>query len=150
MIGWLRSKVPTLLPWQEGLADVQRNLMKAMTHAATPAGTRDDILPSLEGASLAVETWLDDIESRLGTPTNQFILPGGTEVSAICHLVRVRVRSAERTLVAVHEESPIDSEVLRYVNRLSDLFFKLAREETESAGVEEEPWKPFRGKKQEN
>lgn len=60
-------------------------------------------------------------------PLKEFILPGGNPKSATCHLARTICRRAERTLVSLFEEEPFNPEILRYINRLSDLLFVAAR-----------------------
>lgn len=60
-------------------------------------------------------------------PLKEFILPGGNLPSACCHLARAICRRAERTLVTLHQETPINTGILCYVNRLSDLLFVAAR-----------------------
>ena len=60
-------------------------------------------------------------------PLKDFILPGGSRGGALCHLTRTVCRRAERRLVHLHHAVPQRNEVLRYINRLSDLLFVLAR-----------------------
>lgn len=57
----------------------------------------------------------------------EFILPGGSRAAAACHLARTVCRRAERRVWSLHRESPLNPEALRYLNRLSDLLFVLAR-----------------------
>lgn len=60
-------------------------------------------------------------------PLRSFVLPGGTPGAAAAHLARTLARRAERTAVALAAEEPLNPEVVRYLNRLSDLLFVLAR-----------------------
>ena len=74
-------------------------------------------------------------------PLTSFVLPGGSESAARFHLARCVCRRAERSVVALGEREPIRGEVLRYINRLSDLLFTLARHANYLAEVEDIPWK---------
>jgi cob(I)alamin adenosyltransferase len=56
-----------------------------------------------------------------------FVLPGGTPGAAYAHLSRTIARHAERTVVALSADTPVNPEVVRYLNRLSDHLFILAR-----------------------
>ena len=60
-------------------------------------------------------------------PLRSFVLPGGTPGAAAAHMARTLVRRAERTAVALAAAEPLNAEVVRYLNRLSDLLFVLAR-----------------------
>lgn len=60
-------------------------------------------------------------------PLTSFILPGGSKASAALHLARTIVRRAERALIKLHQIQPINSEAVKYLNRLSDLLFVLCR-----------------------
>jgi len=96
----------------------------------------------------------DDIrylEERLGMynaelpPLKEFILPGGTEAAAFCHLARTICRRAERQLIALAvEEDNINSLTLIYLNRLSDLLFVIARVLARQQGGEEVFWEKGR------
>jgi len=70
-------------------------------------------------------------------PLRSFVLAGGTEVAAHLHLARSVCRRAERKIVELDEKQQIREEVLAYINRLSDLFFLMARHENNEEGVEE-------------
>jgi cob(I)alamin adenosyltransferase len=95
-----------------------------------------------------LESWIDRYESEL-PPLTQFILPGGHPLAAQLHLCRVVCRRAERRTVAL-ARSETDSagstlfnpEILRYLNRLSDLLFVLARAANHRQGVADIPWNP--------
>jgi len=77
-------------------------------------------------------------------PLTSFILPGGSPASAYCHLARTVVRRTERRVVALHRATPVDAQVLRYLNRLSDFLFVLARTLNDD-GAQDVLWRPDRG-----
>ena len=84
-----------------------------------------------------LEKSIDDLEERLGMPT-QFILPSGTVSSSFLHLCRAWTRRAERTLVRVSHTLQLNPEMLRYINRLSDLLYVLARQANKELDVKEQ------------
>lgn len=74
-------------------------------------------------------------------PLKEFILPGGSEAAAFCHVARATCRSAERVIVSLDEIDPGYCELkLQYLNRLSDLLFVLARVLNRADGVAEVYW----------
>jgi len=88
-----------------------------------------------------LENWIDEYEEDLPELRN-FILPGGSPGAAQLHLARTVCRRAERLLVTAMKSDPkINSELLIYLNRLSDLLFVLARFENMKAGGTEEMWR---------
>ncbi len=89
----------------------------------------------------ALEIAIDGFESEL-PELKRFILPGGTPAAAGFQLARAVCRRAERRVVALRRESPLADALLRYLNRLSDLLFVLARVENRRAGVSEPEWVP--------
>jgi cob(I)alamin adenosyltransferase len=70
-------------------------------------------------------------------PLRKFILSGGTESASHLHLARSVARRAERKIVGLDEKEELREEVLTYINRLSDLFFLMARHENHLADIEE-------------
>ncbi len=88
----------------------------------------------------ALEAAIDACTDRL-EPLTSFILPGGSAASAHLHLARAVVRRAERAMTALAEASPLNAAALRYVNRLSDLLFVLARASNDG-GRADVLWKP--------
>jgi len=90
-----------------------------------PAGEKLRILPSYVER---LERWIDEQNARLA-PLRSFVLPGGTSAAAHLHLARTICRRAERLVSALleHERDAVNGEVLKYLNRLSDLLFVLAR-----------------------
>ncbi len=90
-----------------------------------------------------LEAAIDRAQAELPALT-RFILQGGTELSAALHVARAVCRRAERRCVTLadSEEGAINPEVIRYLNRLSDLLFVLARLANHRAGVPDVPWNP--------
>jgi len=91
-----------------------------------------------------LEQQLDHYNADL-PPLKEFILPGGGETASLCHVVRAVCRRAERSLVSLHKDVTLNSELLAYINRLSDLLFVLARVLARSAGEQEVYWKAEKG-----
>jgi cob(I)alamin adenosyltransferase len=80
----------------------------------------------MEADVVALEQHLDRYNEAL-PPLKDFILPGGGEAAARCHLARTIVRRAERKAVTLSHHDAVRPEAIRYLNRLSDLLFVLAR-----------------------
>jgi cob(I)alamin adenosyltransferase len=74
-------------------------------------------------------------------PLKEFILPGGTRAAALAHVARTVCRRAERSVVHLASASPVSDPVRRYLNRLSDLLFVLARTLNRSAGRGDVLWR---------
>ena len=87
---------------------------------------------------LDLERSIDQIQGRL-TEQKSFLLPGGTAISAWLHFSRTVCRRAERDLVRLHETITIKPELLRYLNRLSDLLYVLARYANKEIVDEQQP-----------
>ncbi|MCH7611816.1 MAG: cob(I)yrinic acid a,c-diamide adenosyltransferase [Candidatus Marinimicrobia bacterium] len=82
------------------------------------------------------------LEWNEGLPQlKEFILPGGAEASSRMHLVRTSARRAERKLIQLHQSEPVSDHCIMYFNRLSDVFFVLARKLQREEGVNEKQWK---------
>jgi cob(I)alamin adenosyltransferase len=75
-----------------------------------------------------------------------FILPGGSPSAAFLHLARTTCRRAERSVVHLAQSEPVRAELVRYLNRLSDLLFTLARADNARAGRPDVPWVGRSGK----
>lgn len=97
-------------------------------------------VPALKDTDIvSLEQAMDRMDESL-PPLRNFILPGGHPVVSYAHLARCVCRRAERLVVALHEEEPVDSLSLQYLNRLSDYLFVLARAIAHDLGVEEVTW----------
>lgn len=143
-IGLLRVKLGSDHLWQPNLHKIQKDMMDMMSHLARPSDTKKiNTNPMPEDGAVFCETWIDELEANMQTASDYFLLPGGNEVSALCHMVRTQMRRGERLLVTLMKEDEINEAIPAYINRLSDLFFTLARAEMDKAGVAEEKWQLF-------
>jgi cob(I)alamin adenosyltransferase len=97
-------------------------------------------MPLIEDAQVEVLERAIDRYEEGPPPLTTFVLPGGSESSARFHLARCVCRRAERSIVNLEAQEPVRGEVLRYINRLSDLLFTMARHANHAAGVEDIPW----------
>jgi cob(I)alamin adenosyltransferase len=127
----------------EVVVGVQRDLFAIGALLATPdiEKMREHLIKARidEERVLQLERSIDDCERELA-PLRTFILPGGTPKAAVLHLARTVCRRAERRVVALRRETEIPELVIRYLNRLSDLLFMLARVANRRAGAGEVTW----------
>jgi cob(I)alamin adenosyltransferase len=143
-IGLLRSKLEFDHDWQAPLKRIQTDIMDLMAHVATPSDVgKKPTMPLPEDGAEWAEKWMDEIENAVTEASDYFLLPGGNEISALCHVVRTQMRRAERRLVSLNKQDPVDTSIMIYINRLSDLFFKLARLELDRNQLTEEKWNLF-------
>jgi len=89
----------------------------------------------------ALETVLDRLTAEVG-PIENFILPGGCAGAAQLHVARTVCRRAERLLVALAENEPVGPSTIKYLNRLSDALFVMARYENKARNVPDITWNP--------
>ena len=132
----------------EVLSQVQNDLFVVGGYLATNQDNtqlRTQSIVSDEMVSL-LETSIDKIDSELPA-LKAFILPGGSRSAAVCHVCRTICRRAERRILELnnqlseHGNKEIDTNVLRYMNRLSDFLFVLARKINIIAHNDEIIWK---------
>lgn len=88
-----------------------------------------------------LESEMDRMDAELPEMRN-FILPGGDMASSQAHICRTVCRRAERMVVRLASEEPVPEIIVRYLNRLSDLLFVLARSIAHRNGVSDTPWTP--------
>ncbi len=122
--------------------DVQGLLFDLGAGLATPDAKRREKsgVPELAPSNVdALEAHIDALEAELEA-LKRFILPGGCASAAAFHLARTVCRRAERRLVALGHAETLDGVGLRYLNRLSDLLFVMARVENRRAGVSDIEW----------
>jgi cob(I)alamin adenosyltransferase len=110
------------------LERIQNDLFDLGADIATPAGGRGkrQALRIIAAQTQRIEREIDAMNAELA-PLNSFVLPGGSPAASYLHLARTVVRRAERRLTALAVRAAVNPEALRYVNRLSDHLFVLAR-----------------------
>jgi len=122
------------------LARVQAELFTVGADLATPLSAQPKWLVRVSAEMTGrIEAEIDTWQAALPELRN-FILPGGTLGGAFLHQARTVCRRAERWLVMLREQEPVNAEALRYLNRLSDWLFVAARAANHEAGKPEIPW----------
>lgn len=126
----------------ELLASVQDDLFTIGAELACVPGRERNLRVELIGEADAarLERAIDDAQTGL-PELRSFVLPAGGAGVAGLHLARCVVRRAERRALDAAAVGPVRSEVLVYLNRLSDLLFVLARRENHSSGRGDVPWR---------
>ena len=142
VLGWALTQISSAETAQR-VQLVQHDLFTLGAELATPPtpeGRRRPETPPLPTERVAeMEEWIDDADREL-EPLRAFVLPGGSAAAAALHVARTVCRRAERAVVALAAAEPVPTEVLVYLNRLSDLLFTLARLENHRAGCEDVLW----------
>jgi len=125
----------------ELLQCIQRHLFQLGARLATASADRGGAASGVgDGDVEALETSIDRHEAEL-EPLRSFVLPGGSPAAAALHAARTVCRRAERRVVQLAREEQVEEVVLRYLNRLSDLLFVLARLDNHRSGVAEIEWR---------
>lgn len=130
------------------LQKIQFDLFTVGSEAATPTDklilangkSRLDLMISEKEIS-ELELWMDDLNAEL-EPLQFFILPSGGKSAASIHVCRTVCRRAERAMVHLNETEELRPELIKYLNRLSDYLFILARYISKISGEKEEYWNP--------
>ncbi len=122
------------------LERIQSELFDLGAELAARPG-KDTGVPAIDDEQIhALEAAIDAAEAEL-EPLAAFVLPGGSVAAAHLHHARTVCRRAERSIVGLGLDEPVRGAIVRYVNRLSDLFFVLARLANHRAGVPDVPWR---------
>jgi cob(I)alamin adenosyltransferase len=122
------------------LRKIQNQLFDLGSELATPPdAVYEGMFRMGEGEVTELESIMDDCQKDL-EPLKSFILPGGGRVHGFLHQARTVCRRAERDLLALSRAEPVSEWTLRYLNRLSDLFFVLGRWAGKQAGEREYLW----------
>ena len=124
------------------LIEVERDLFALGGQLANPAGASPKKVAKSdlpEERVRRLEEAIDALEADL-PPLKRFILPGGAPGGAALHLARAVCRRAERAVVTLGREQPLNPLLIEYLNRLSDYLFVAARAENHAAGVEDTEW----------
>ena len=141
-IGYLRDQLNDEHQ-REIMLHIQENLFTAESILATDPGkdinrmlphlTEKDVL-KLEDEIDAMNLYLPEISS--------FILPGGHPMVSLCHICRTVCRRGERIIIKLASYQPVDEILIKYINRLSDYLFVLARALAFVNDITDLPWKP--------
>lgn len=125
------------------LAEIQMRLFDVGGNLATdphansrkmPVGVDEEDIEVLEKA-------IDRMDAEV-PPSRFFVLPGGNESVAFCHIARTVCRRTERRILDLSQETAVEAEVIKYINRLSDYLFMLSRKLAHDTGIEELKWIP--------
>ena len=127
---------------QHVLAEVQERLFTIGSILASDPTKQNLKVPDLNESDIELlETEIDHMNEYL-PEMKHFILPGGNDTIGYCHIARCVCRRTERLAVALSAETEVPAIVIKYLNRLSDYLFVLARAIGQDDSVEEIPWKP--------
>jgi cob(I)alamin adenosyltransferase len=123
------------------LEKIQNKLFVIGAHLASDksAGMIKKQLPVGEADVVMLEKEMDELFNVLPR-LNNFILPGGCQASSFCHVARTICRRAERRIVELSEKNEVDSDLIKYVNRLSDYLFVLSRKVSMDQNAPEKLW----------
>jgi cob(I)alamin adenosyltransferase len=141
----LNSSIGVLLA--EALPDAVRACLTGVQHDLFDLGGE----LSIPGHTAVTDAHVKRLETAVEyfnadlPPLKEFILPGGTRAAALAHVVRTVCRRAERAVVTLAGVDAVGTPTRKYVNRLSDLMFVLARALNRAAGVPDVLWRHDRG-----
>ena len=127
----------------EGLTEKMRQEMQAIQNELFNMGGELAVVTTAlmtEEKLLVIEKLAEEYNKEL-PPLRDFILPGGTRTAALCHLARSVCRRAERSVVALGKQENVSPVLCQYLNRLSDLFFIVARVANKMADQTDIFWK---------
>jgi cob(I)alamin adenosyltransferase len=137
-IGLLLAELPADEQLIAPLTDIQHRLFDLGGELAVPGFQ----LIQAEMVS-DLEALCDQLNEEL-PPLKEFILPGGSKSAGLCHMARAVARRAERIIVTLSKEETVGDDLKRYINRLSDVLFVMARQLARRDGGQEVFWKSKR------
>ena len=137
-IGLLLAELPADEPLIEPLTEIQHRLFDLGGELAVPGF---QLIQSQMVSDL--EILCDQLNEEL-PPLKEFILPGGSTSAGLCHMARAVARRAERIIVTLSKDESIGDDLKRYINRLSDVLFVMARQLARRDGGQEVFWKSKR------
>ncbi len=141
-IGWVRAQGFPYWP-EEILRQIQNDLFIVGTDLASrQEDTKENdkgVLRLDDDAEEVLEEFIDLMEKEL-EPLKQFILPGGSLHGSSLHVARSVCRRAERDTITLADHETVNPAVIRYLNRLSDLLFVMARYINSQMGIADVPW----------
>ena len=145
----MKEEVQAARQLENELRWVQNKLFDVGSILATAPGQTFKNMPQVAAQDVVrLEQLMDRCQKDL-EPLKEFILPGGGKVSAFLHQARTICRRAERVCVALSKSEPVDSTIIKFVNRLSDTLFVLGRWVAKTQGEPEFLWERDVAKKAE-
>ena len=128
-------------PLDEWLLGIQNTLFVLSSEIAVPKPEEINMpIPQVAATDVTMlEGMIDQLDKSLEA-LKTFILPGGTIGASQLHVARTVCRRAERDMQSLHQAEPLSADALKYINRLSDLLFTMARYENSERGVSDTPW----------
>lgn len=118
--------------------EIQDDLFSIGSYLSNPSNA--SLIPHLPDNTLQFEKYIDEMTEKMPEIEN-FTVPGGTIVAAQLHVARTIARRAERNLVTLIKKEKVNEEVIKYINRLSDLLFTMNRFANYNEKVKEVIWK---------
>ena len=140
-VGLIRDKVDDK-HLKDVLIEIQDRLFTTESLLAQDGSESNSLLPTLKESDIEFLEKEIDLMNETLPPVKSFILPGGHEDISITHITRTVCRRAERIIIKLNDSYPVDPLIVKYINRLSDYFFVLARKLTIALQAEETPWRP--------
>lgn len=124
------------------IRNIQSRLFTVGSSLAAETARAKEFKPDLEEDDITVlEQAIDEMNEVLPAMKN-FIIPGGHQLVSTTHIARTICRRAERLVIQLSETEEIEELIIRFLNRLSDYLFVLARKQGHDLDVDEIPWKP--------
>jgi cob(I)alamin adenosyltransferase len=125
------------------IQSMQSRLFDIGADLATPEGAKQQSkIHRIDDRDVSeAESWIDEVDGA-NPPLHAFIMPAGTELASRLHLARTVCRRAERAIISLSGIEPVGDPLLRYMNRLSDLLFAMARRANHERGQPDVPWTP--------
>jgi cob(I)alamin adenosyltransferase len=128
--------------YKELLIQIQQTLFTAEAHLASDSEKNTANLPKISEKDIEMlENEIDEMNKQL-PELRSFILPGGNTIVSYCHISRTICRRAERLVIKLSENYPVNEIIIKFLNRLSDYLFVLARQLLFEFKGEETLWKP--------
>ncbi len=121
------------------VSHIQEDLFTLGAQLASTKTQAPNVKLISEDNTAVLENYIDNFDKQL-KPLRNFILPGGGVMASYLHLARSVCRRAERTIVELSSVEPVESTMLAYLNRLSDLLFVMARVANQRRGIQEIVW----------
>ena len=135
IIGWAEVE-STNQSYSIELKNIQQDIFNISGDLSLP---NSDVSLLKEERIIHLEKMIKNMNEKL-PPLEEFILPGGSEFNARLHIARTTCRNSERSLVSLHLEQDKNEIHAKYLNRLSDYLFLLARDVAQSKNQSEEHW----------